>query len=1060
MIVLHAGLLENTFYLWGETPPEPESLTIRGRRPPKNLKGPERSPKFYPYDAGVTGLRSALQDGGFRFKADKRPAGKVILRLPAAGPRPLPSGPLIAEPPETKGEATLLPWRVSVLRLSTEQTVVFLCACMGKQTLASGVIIGRDLAFWAQALRFAASLVTRQQVVPGLAQEKGEYLARWKPVIQGPDADRLAGLARAMPAVSRAGMEDKNFPGAGQDWPPAPSSASVLFPFIEGMVDTLARSTEPSTPAEKRGRFSEDFESSHDQWVHSLRTGDGAMAGDLAGSAGLARQIQGWQRPLAASAASPFQLCFRLEEPDGNGEIKEKVGEGKSSWYVRYLLQAVQDPSLLIPAEEAWKTEAGAGKKRRPFSPLLRDGFNAREYLLLSLGQASGICPRVEASLTRPTPGGYEMNAAGAHDFLTQKALALRQAGYGVMLPAWWTGMGTKTRLIVRASVQTPQMQGEGGLSLDQIVKFDWEIALGEERLSFEELQALARLKIPLVKLRGQWVQVSVEEMEAALALWKKRGQGQAAAREVVQMAFGAGRFSAPIPIEGIRATGWVADLLAELEGKTPFREMPAPVGFQGTLRPYQVRGYSWLAFLRKWGLGACLADDMGLGKTIQTLALIQRDWQRGIHRPVLLVCPTSVVSNWQKEAARFTPDLPVMVHHGIARRKGEEFEKEALKQAIVISSYALLHRDFETLKDIPWCGLVLDETQNIKNPETKQARAARGFQADYRLALTGTPVENNVGDLWSIMEFLNPGFLGTQAEFKRRFFIPIQAGRDPEAMERLKRLTGPFILRRLKTDKTIIADLPEKMEMKVFCPLTKEQASLYEAVVNETMKALEPAEGIQRKGIVLATLSKLKQVCNHPAQFLGDNSPLPGRSGKLTRLTEMAEEMIAVGDRALVFSQFAEMGEILRRHLQETFGQEVLFLHGAVPKAQRDRMVERFQGAQDGPSIFILSLKAGGTGLNLTRANHVFHFDRWWNPAVENQATDRAFRIGQTRNVQVHKFLCAGTLEEKIDEMIERKKGIAEKVIGAGEGWLTELSTAELKDLFSLRREAVGTEE
>jgi SNF2 family DNA or RNA helicase len=278
--------------------------------------------------------------------------------------------------------------------------------------------------------------------------------------------------------------------------------------------------------------------------------------------------------------------------------------------------------------------------------------------------------------------------------------------------------------------------------------------------------------------------------------------------------------------------------------------------------------------------------------------------------------------------------------------------------------------------------------------------------------------------------------------------------------MERLKRLTGPFILRRLKTDKTIIADLPEKMEMKVFCPLTKEQASLYEAVVKETMKALEPAEGIRRKGIVLATLSKLKQVCNHPAQFLGDHSPLPGRSGKLTRLTEMAEEMIAVGDRALVFSQFAEMGEILRRHLQEIFGQEVLFLHGAVPKAQRDRMVERFQGEGDGPSIFILSLKAGGTGLNLTRANHVFHFDRWWNPAVENQATDRAFRIGQTKNVQVHKFLCAGTLEEKIDEMVERKKGIAEQVIGTGEGWLTELSTAELKDLFSLRREAMGTEE
>jgi SNF2 family DNA or RNA helicase len=447
----------------------------------------------------------------------------------------------------------------------------------------------------------------------------------------------------------------------------------------------------------------------------------------------------------------------------------------------------------------------------------------------------------------------------------------------------------------------------------------------------------------------------------------------------------------------------------------------------------------------------------MGLGKTIQTLALIQRDWETGDRHPVLLICPTSVVSNWQKEAARFTPALPVMVHHGVGRNKGEEFKKIAAKQAMVISSYALLHRDLETFKEVDWAGVILDEAQNIKNPETKQAKAARTLKADYRIVLTGTPVENHVGDLWSLMEFLNAGFLGTASEFKNGFFIPIQAGRDPKAAERLKRLTGPFILRRVKTDKAIISDLPEKMEMKVFCNLTKEQASLYEAVVKETMEKLDETEGIQRKGVVLATLSKLKQVCNHPAQFLGDNSPIPGRSGKLARMTEMVEEMVEVGDRALIFSQFAEMGSILQRHLQEKFGQEVLFLHGRVPKKQRDEMVERFQSGDNGPSLFVLSLKAGGTGLNLMRANRVIHYDRWWNPAVENQATDRAFRIGQTKNVQVHKFICAGTLEDKIDEMIERKKEIADKVLGTGEGWLTELSTAELKNLFALRKEAIG---
>jgi SNF2 family DNA or RNA helicase len=306
------------------------------------------------------------------------------------------------------------------------------------------------------------------------------------------------------------------------------------------------------------------------------------------------------------------------------------------------------------------------------------------------------------------------------------------------------------------------------------------------------------------------------------------------------------------------------------------------------------------------------------------------------------------------------------------------------------------------------------------------------------------------------VMEYLNPGFLGSREEFRRSFFIPIQALHDVDAAERLKRLTAPFILRRLKTDRSIISDLPEKNEMKVFCTLTREQASLYKAVAAEAEQAMESAAGIQRKGLILATLSKLKQVCNHPAQFLGDNSAIEGRSGKLARLVEMLEEILEVGDRALVFSQFAEMGGILQRHLQETFGQEALFLHGAVSKKRRDDMVERFQQT-NGPHVFVLSLKAGGTGLNLTGANHVFHFDRWWNPAVENQATDRAFRIGQRRNVQVHKFICAGTLEDKIDEMIENKKDIASRVVGTGEGWLTELSTRELKELFALRGEAIG---
>ncbi|MCC8999766.1 MAG: DEAD/DEAH box helicase, partial [Candidatus Contendobacter sp.] len=374
----------------------------------------------------------------------------------------------------------------------------------------------------------------------------------------------------------------------------------------------------------------------------------------------------------------------------------------------------------------------------------------------------------------------------------------------------------------------------------------------------------------------------------------------------------------------------------------------------------------------------------------------------------------------------------------------------------VVLSSYGLLHRDLPSLQDVEWAAVILDEAQNIKNAETQQAKAARALRAARRIALTGTPIENHIGDLWSVQEFLNPGFLGNAARFKREFFLPVQVQRDENAMRRLQRLTGPFTLRRLKTDRAIIQDLPDKLEMKVYCTLTREQATLYAAVVQQAEAVLDGAEGMSRRGLILSTLLRLKQICNHPAQFLADHSPTPGRSGKLARLTEMLEEIREADERTLIFTQFAEMGYLLQKYLQQQGAREVLFLHGGLSKTQRDRMVERFQNEAGGPPVFILSIKAGGAGLNLTRANHVFHFDRWWNPAVENQATDRAFRIGQNRQVEVHKFICLGTVEERIDELIERKQSLAEKVVGSGESWLTELSTDELKNLFQLRAEAV----
>ena len=479
---------------------------------------------------------------------------------------------------------------------------------------------------------------------------------------------------------------------------------------------------------------------------------------------------------------------------------------------------------------------------------------------------------------------------------------------------------------------------------------------------------------------------------------------------------------------------------------------MATPDGVGGELRPYQQRGLAWLSFLGELGLGAVLADDMGLGKTIQLLALVAGS-PAG---PTLLVCPMSLVGNWQREAARFTPDLRVHVHHGAERLAGGELAAVVAGVDLVITTYGVATRDRAALSQVNWARVVCDEAQAIKNHGTAQSRAVRALPAAARIALTGTPVENQLSELWSIMDFANPGLLGPAQAFRERYAVPVERYGDPEAAQRLRQATQPFVLRRLKTDKSIIRDLPEKQEMKVWCNLTQEQASLYQATVTDMLSRIDEAtDDITRRGLVLATMAKLKQVCNHPAHLLGDGSRLPGRSGKLARLEEICEEIAADGDKALCFTQYAEFGRMLQPYLTARIGCPVLFLHGGTTKKQRDAMVARFQEA-DEPVLFLLSLKAGGTGLNLTAANHVIHIDRWWNPAVEEQATDRAFRIGQRRDVQVRKFVCVGTLEERIDAMIEEKKALAERIVGTGERWLASLSTAELREVVALSADAV----
>jgi SNF2 family DNA or RNA helicase len=447
----------------------------------------------------------------------------------------------------------------------------------------------------------------------------------------------------------------------------------------------------------------------------------------------------------------------------------------------------------------------------------------------------------------------------------------------------------------------------------------------------------------------------------------------------------------------------------------------------------------------------------MGLGKTVQLLAMecLQRYQDPGTG-PTLLLCPMSLVGNWQREAAKFAPKLRVYPHHGGARLHGDALCSHLEDTDLVVTTYATATRDIDELGGYGWNRVVLDEAQAVKNSLSRAAKAVRRLEAGHRVALTGTPVENRLAELWSIMDFLNPGLLSSSEVFRTRYAIPVERYGQTEPAERLRAVTRPYVLRRLKTDPTIIDDLPEKIEIKQYCQLTTEQASLYQSIVDDMLEKIENTQGIERRGNVLAAMAKLKQVCNHPAQLLHDRSPIGTRSGKVIRLEEILEEILAEGDRVLCFTQFTEFAEMLVPHLAARFSRDVLYLHGGTPRTRRDEMVARFQSG-DGPSIFLLSLKAGGTGLNLTAANHVVHLDRWWNPAVENQATDRAFRIGQQRTVQVRKFICTGTLEEKIDDMIEEKKALADLVVSDGEGWLTELSTRDLREVFALSAGAVG---
>ncbi|HOE60933.1 MAG TPA: DEAD/DEAH box helicase [Kiritimatiellia bacterium] len=1001
MTILHSCWHASHLHIWGEVEACASGLP----------DGPRSAVAVSPFDAGAERLCHLLRPLMPGTGETPQPA-TLELFLPSrawgSGFRPVPSQPFFNNAVfDGAGEEDAPdfphPWRVTAVVLPWRATLVLL-GLVREPRLADELFIGESLLGFATLFRFAGALVARGRFLPALHRTSEKvYEARWIPALDAADRKRLERLAPRLPPAAFA---------AGNG---SPREA------LEELVDRLVRASVVTTLSRAHAERGPWY-SPHDAWFAALRGETRQVRwktqAELEALAGALRQ---WRQPVESGEPGKVPR-FTLEVPDGP----------EGAWFLRVLAEEGPEGEVPPPAWDA--------------------------AFLLSLGQASLLFPPLARAETRGGKFGCALSEEEAHAFLTVAAAVLEAAGYAVNLPPQWRP-GHASALALEADL-TP-LTGEDpttGTLSEARVAVTWSVTFNGTPLTKEEAVQLERAETPLVSLRGQWQTLDLKRVREALRAQQRTDT--VPVRQAVRLALGTEPGAGGLEIARARGRGWLDPLLDGLAGgMSGMESLPVPTGFRGVLRPYQLRGFRWLAFLRAWGFGACLADDMGLGKTVQALAFLLHEKDRGERRPVLLAGPMTVLGSWLNEARRFAPELRLLLHHGPGRAKGEDLARAAMDADVVVTSYALLHRDYAALRRIGWSGIVLDEAQNIKNPDTRQARAARALQADYRIALTGTPMENHVGELWSVMDFLNPGLLGRRAVFRETFFRPIQAGTDPGARARLRRVTAPFILRRLKTDRRVIADLPAKIEAKVFCPLTREQAELYEEVLESFRRDAEASEGIERRGLILAVLTRLKQVCNHPAHFLGQSENLARRSGKLERLVERLEEVFARGESALVFTQYAVMGKLLAHHLCRTFARETPFLHGGLTRPERDRMIRAFQNGTR-PQAFVLSLKAGGTGLNLTRANHVFHFDRWWNPAVENQATDRVFRIGQAREVMVHTLLCNGTLEERIDALIADKTGLANEVVVSGEEFLTGLPDDALLEVLKLDAEVVDEED
>ncbi|MEB3277560.1 MAG: DEAD/DEAH box helicase [Lyngbya sp.] len=1059
MAILHGSWLQqSTSYLliWAEN----------WRRITPNEFNTADGIQDYPFALSATELKKWLKEQQLSVESDR--VVSEILALPTefskkTGLNPLQSNPQIDSEKHLES-VCLYPWKIEGICLYSTEAFEFLQSLPLGNLTTENSFIGADLQFWSHLSRWSLDLLARSKFLPSLTSNPSkDSVAQWKPLLDSAtDQARLIRFSKQIPSACRMyQLSLKEHPHQPEylalDLPPNPQT--LIEDFLTEIIDSQVRKV--AEESEKKAITNlTAIQPIVQSWLHALADESNQVKAEKSEAQTLEKILKNWTEPLQQTLAEHnlFRTGFRLLPPENN----------EKNWTLDYCLQAIDEPEFLVDAQTIWThpVEAFVHNRRTIKRP--------QETLLKGLGLASKLYPLIEPSLQEARPHSCVLTPLQAYEFIKSVAWRFTDSGLGVILPPSLASQnGWANRLGLSIQAATSNAKQKGGLGLNSLLNFKWELSIGGQTLSQTEFNRLVAQESPLVEVNGEWVELRPSDIKAAQAFFSSRKDKLSLTLEdALRLSTGDSQMVEKLPVVNFEAGGKLEELLNTLTNNRSLAEIKTPTNFKGELRPYQARGVSWLAFLEEWGLGACLADDMGLGKTIELIAfLLYLQEKESLDAPVLLVCPTSVLGNWEREVKRFSPTLKVTVHHGDKRKKGKSFTSFAQKYDLIITSYPLTFRDEKELKTVKWKGLVLDEAQNIKNPDAKQSKTVRNLEANFKIALTGTPVENRLSELWSILDFLNPGYLGQKQFFQRRFAIPIEKYGDTDSLQTLRSLVQPFILRRLKTDKDIIQDLPEKQENTVFCSLSTEQASLYQKIVDQSLADIDSAEGIQRRGMILGLLVKLKQVCNHPILLDGkstktgknkiENQTLSAQSsGKLQRFKEMLEELLSEGDRAIVFTQFAEWGKILQPYLEQQLNREVLFLYGATRKNKREEMIDRFQQDPQGPPIFILSLKAGGVGLNLTRANHVFHFDRWWNPAVENQATDRVFRIGQTRNVQVHKFVSYGTLEEKIHDLIESKKALAEQVVGAGENWLTELDTDQLRNLLILDRNSVIDEE